>query len=131
MPELPDVEATRRYLEHLIGTWSAAFPDHSFAEQQVVLTVPASFDASARELTHEHVSNGAATPNGKKCCPYSYMVMPRSRRRASSLRHFKCRRPMVSEPAARFISSLTIRSDLRRVGRQTRVRRTTAATLRR
>ena len=47
------VEASRRYLEHLIGAWTAAFPDAPIAEQQVVLTVPASFDASARELTRE------------------------------------------------------------------------------
>jgi hypothetical protein len=47
------VEATRRYLEHLVAAWDAAFPDSPFADQRVVLTVPASFDASARELTHE------------------------------------------------------------------------------
>jgi len=40
-------------LEHLIGAWEAAFPDAPAAEQRVVLTVPASFDASARELTRE------------------------------------------------------------------------------
>ena len=47
------VEASRRYLQHLVAAWSAAFPDAPFAEQQVVLTVPASFDASARELTRQ------------------------------------------------------------------------------
>ncbi|HEX6985841.1 MAG TPA: Hsp70 family protein, partial [Planctomycetaceae bacterium] len=47
------VEASRRYLEHLIAAWTQAFPDAPFAEQEVVLTVPASFDASARELTRE------------------------------------------------------------------------------
>jgi hypothetical protein len=47
------VEASRRYLEHLIAAWAAAFPDVPIREQQVVLTVPASFDASARELTRE------------------------------------------------------------------------------
>ncbi len=47
------VTATRRYLEHLIGAWSQAQPDAPISEQQVVLTVPASFDASARELTRE------------------------------------------------------------------------------
>ena len=44
---------SQRYLEHLIAAWEAAFPDAPFAEQHVVLTVPASFDASARELTRE------------------------------------------------------------------------------
>ena len=47
------VEASRRYLQHLVAAWTAAFPDAPIAEQQVVLTVPASFDASARELTRE------------------------------------------------------------------------------
>lgn len=47
------VTASRRYLEHLVAAWQQAFPDFPFADQQVVLTVPASFDASARELTRE------------------------------------------------------------------------------
>jgi len=47
------VEASRRYLAHLVAAWTAAFPDAPLTDQQVVLTVPASFDASARELTRE------------------------------------------------------------------------------
>jgi len=47
------VTASQRYLEHLVAAWEAAFPDAPMAEQHVVLTVPASFDAAARELTHE------------------------------------------------------------------------------
>ncbi|MBN1912023.1 MAG: Hsp70 family protein [Pirellulales bacterium] len=47
------VEAARRYLEHLVAAWNAAFPDALFQKQRVVLTVPASFDASARELTRQ------------------------------------------------------------------------------
>lgn len=47
------VTATQRYLEHLIGAWHHANPDAPLAQQQVVLTVPASFDAAARELTRE------------------------------------------------------------------------------
>jgi hypothetical protein len=47
------VEASRRYLEHLVAAWTAAFPSDPLRDQQVVLTVPASFDASARELTRE------------------------------------------------------------------------------
>jgi hypothetical protein len=50
------VTASRRYLEHLVAAWQQAFPDAPLAEQQVVLTVPASFDASARELTREAAS---------------------------------------------------------------------------
>jgi molecular chaperone DnaK (HSP70) len=53
VPKVSPVEAAKRYLEHLIGAWEAAFPDAPAAEQLVVLTVPASFDASARELTRE------------------------------------------------------------------------------
>ncbi len=36
-----------------MAAWEQEFPDSPIAQQQVVLTVPASFDASARELTHE------------------------------------------------------------------------------
>jgi len=53
VPRVSPVTASRRYLEHMIAAWEAAFPDAPIAQQQVVLTVPASFDASARELTHE------------------------------------------------------------------------------
>lgn len=51
--KLSPVTVSRRYLEHLVAAWSAAFPESPIAEQVVVLTVPASFDASARELTRE------------------------------------------------------------------------------
>ncbi|MEX2139177.1 MAG: Hsp70 family protein [Pirellulales bacterium] len=47
------VTASQRYLEHLVGAWNFAMPDAPLAEQPVVLTVPASFDAAARELTRE------------------------------------------------------------------------------
>jgi len=53
VPKVSPVTASRRYLEHLASAWEAAFPDAPVAEQRVVLTVPASFDASARELTRE------------------------------------------------------------------------------
>jgi molecular chaperone DnaK (HSP70) len=47
------VEASRRYLEHLRQAWDAKFPESPFTSQQVLVTVPASFDAVARELTLE------------------------------------------------------------------------------
>jgi len=53
VPKVSPVTASRRYLEHLIAAWEHAHPDAPIAEQQVVLTVPASFDAAARELTRE------------------------------------------------------------------------------
>jgi len=51
--KLSPLEVSRAILRHLIDAWESAFPDAPVAEQQVVLTVPASFDASARELTRE------------------------------------------------------------------------------
>lgn len=53
VPKVSPVTASQRYLEHLVGAWEAAHPEAPVAEQHVVLTVPASFDASARELTRE------------------------------------------------------------------------------
>jgi len=50
---LSPVTASQRYLEHLIGAWTEAFPQAPFVHQRVVLTVPASFDPVARELTRE------------------------------------------------------------------------------
>jgi hypothetical protein len=51
--KISPVEASRRYLEHCAAVWNNQFPDAPFVKQDVVLTVPASFDASARELTME------------------------------------------------------------------------------
>ena len=51
--KISPVEASRRYLEHLREAWDARIPDAKFANQQVLVTVPASFDAVARELTQE------------------------------------------------------------------------------
>jgi molecular chaperone DnaK (HSP70) len=44
------VEASARYLKHLAGAWKAARKTELDSED-IVLTVPASFDAAARELT--------------------------------------------------------------------------------
>jgi hypothetical protein len=40
-----------RYLAHIAAAWDARFPEHPLHRQEVTLTVPASFDAVARELT--------------------------------------------------------------------------------
>ena len=53
VPKISPVEASRRYLEHLREAWDFKMPDAPFAAQQVLVTVPASFDAVARELTLE------------------------------------------------------------------------------
>lgn len=51
--KISPVTAARHYLDHLLAAWEAAHPEAPIAAQQVVLTVPASFDAAARELTYE------------------------------------------------------------------------------
>lgn len=55
------VAATEAYLRHLAGAWNHAHPDAPLAEQQVVLTVPASFDPAARDLTR-HAALAAGLP---------------------------------------------------------------------
>src|SRR5438270_11828117 len=45
------VEASRQYLSHLREAWNAAHPEAKLEEQKVLITVPASFDPGARELT--------------------------------------------------------------------------------
>ncbi|MBX3155086.1 MAG: Hsp70 family protein [Deltaproteobacteria bacterium] len=45
------VNASARYLAHLRAAWDDANPDEPADEQEVLITVPASFDAVARELT--------------------------------------------------------------------------------
>ncbi len=45
------VEASRRYLDHLRQAWDQQKPDAPFTAQHVLVTVPASFDAVARDLT--------------------------------------------------------------------------------
>ncbi|MGE5607640.1 MAG: Hsp70 family protein, partial [Bacillota bacterium] len=50
---LSPVDASARYLSHLRAAWDHQHPQHPLSEQEVVLTVPASFDEVARELTVE------------------------------------------------------------------------------
>ncbi|HET9645629.1 MAG TPA: Hsp70 family protein, partial [Burkholderiaceae bacterium] len=47
------LEASIRYLEHLRHAWDQAHPESPFAQQDVTITIPASFDPAARELTVE------------------------------------------------------------------------------
>jgi len=53
VPKLSPVQASARYLAHLRAAWERLHPEAPLSEQDVVLTVPASFDAVARELTTE------------------------------------------------------------------------------
>jgi len=59
-PDAPDevarvspLTASTRYLEHLRHAWNAAHPEAPFEQQAVTVTIPASFDPAARELTAE------------------------------------------------------------------------------
>ncbi|MEQ1828267.1 MAG: Hsp70 family protein, partial [Pirellula sp.] len=47
------IDATTAYLMHLVDAWHYEFPQELFTDQHVVLTVPASFDLAARELTRQ------------------------------------------------------------------------------
>jgi len=47
------LEASTRYLSHLRQAWEQAHPEAPFNEQAVTVTIPASFDPGARELTAE------------------------------------------------------------------------------
>jgi hypothetical protein len=57
LPRISPVEASARYLRHLVESWNATLaadrPEHRLEKQAVVLTVPASFDDVARNLTVE------------------------------------------------------------------------------
>ncbi|HMY17094.1 MAG TPA: Hsp70 family protein, partial [Polyangium sp.] len=52
--KISPVEASWRYLEHLAEAWTHKFgKERDLGAQEIVLTVPASFDAAARDLTVE------------------------------------------------------------------------------
>jgi hypothetical protein len=52
--QVSPVEATFRILDHICEAWRAAHPEGALlGDQEVILTVPASFDAAARECTVE------------------------------------------------------------------------------
>ena len=51
VPKYSPVDASRRYLDHLRHAWDSKMPDAPFTDQHVLVTVPASFDAVARDLT--------------------------------------------------------------------------------
>jgi molecular chaperone DnaK (HSP70) len=59
-PMISPVEASARYLMHLRDTWDGALGrdvETRFEHQEIVLTVPGSFDEEARELTVEAARN--------------------------------------------------------------------------
>ncbi|GAA0825070.1 Hsp70 family protein [Marinomonas arenicola] len=44
---------TETLLSHLVNAWTVAFPDAPIQDQEVVITVPASFDPAARTITEQ------------------------------------------------------------------------------
>jgi len=51
--ELSPVEVSAKFIEHMRKAWDAVNPGNPLGDQDIVLTVPASFDEEARELTVE------------------------------------------------------------------------------
>lgn len=51
IPKISPLEASRQYLLYLRSAWDHAHPEAKLENQSVLITVPASFDAAARELT--------------------------------------------------------------------------------
>jgi molecular chaperone DnaK (HSP70) len=62
VPKMSPLAASTAYLAHMREAWNAAFPDAPLQHQDVLLTVPASFDAVARELT-VRAAQDAGLPN--------------------------------------------------------------------
>lgn len=46
-------EATKAYLQHMKDAWENQYPNAPLDQQDLIITVPASFDPAARELTAE------------------------------------------------------------------------------
>jgi molecular chaperone DnaK (HSP70) len=61
VPRLSPVEAQAHYLQHIREAWDAAHPEARLELHDVVLTVPASFDEVARELTVEAAHRAGLT----------------------------------------------------------------------
>ncbi len=51
--KISPLEASIHYLGHLRDAWNQCHPDTPFNTQEITLTIPASFDPAARELTAE------------------------------------------------------------------------------
>lgn len=53
---LSPVDVSGQYLKHIRSAWDQQFPEQPLADQDIVLTLPASFDEVARELTIQAAS---------------------------------------------------------------------------
>ncbi|MCL2724488.1 MAG: hsp70 family protein [Polyangiaceae bacterium] len=61
-PRISPVDASARILAHVRDAWDAAHPTAKLADQDVVLTLPASFDEVARVLTLKAAENVGLEP---------------------------------------------------------------------
>jgi len=61
-PKLSPVAAQAMVLAHVRAAWDDAHPDDAFDEQEVLVTVPASFDEAARELTLQAAASAGYPP---------------------------------------------------------------------
>jgi molecular chaperone DnaK (HSP70) len=61
VPRLSPVAASTRYLEHLARAWEQQHDSVRLDEQDVLVTVPASFDEAARELTLQAARDAGLT----------------------------------------------------------------------
>lgn len=62
LQRISPLDASVAYLSHLRSVWNIKFPGDPIEQQEVFLTVPASFDAAARDLTVE-AARGAGLEN--------------------------------------------------------------------
>lgn len=60
--KISPVDASAEILSHVRACWDAAHPRYPLGEQSLVLTVPASFDPTARQLTLEAAKRAGLTP---------------------------------------------------------------------
>jgi molecular chaperone DnaK (HSP70) len=61
VPKISPLDASTRYLAHVAACYERAFPDAPLSSADIVLTVPASFDEGARELTLEAATRAGLT----------------------------------------------------------------------
>jgi len=61
-PKLSPIAAQAAILGHIKDAWDAAHPEASFADQEVLVTVPASFDEAARDLTLQAAAKAGFPP---------------------------------------------------------------------
>jgi len=65
-PKISPVDASAAVLRHVLRAWDSAHPDAPLADQDVVVTVPASFDEAARAYTVEAIKSAGLPPDRVK-----------------------------------------------------------------